>query len=280
MHYLHKRKMADLPEGGDSPLNAAVTGRDRATLDMVADAVRHHQTLLAYQPVMQARAPRQTAFYEGLIRVPDDTGRIIPARQFMPLIEDSELGREIDCAALDMGLRALSKHPSLRLSINMSARSVGYKRWMRVLNRYLKRDATLGDRLVLEISETSAMTVPELVIDFMESLQEHNIGFALDDFGAGHTAIRYFRDFFFDAVKIDGQFIRDIHASPDNQALTRALVATAQQFEMLTIAESVESAADAEFLVSIGVDCLQGYLFGAPTVRPPWIPHRNHRAIA
>jgi EAL domain-containing protein (putative c-di-GMP-specific phosphodiesterase class I) len=278
---LNRRKIrADIPEGADSPLNAAVAGRDRVTLDMVAQAVKYHQTMLAYQPVMQARAPHGVAFYEGLIRVLDETGRVIPARDFITTVENTELGREIDCLALEMGLRTLERNPALRLSINMSARSIGYKRWMRVLERHLKRDATLGERLVLEVSETSAMTVPELVIDFMDRLQNRGIGFALDDFGSGQIAIRYFKDFFFDAVKIDGQFVRGIHGDADNQALARALIATAQQFDMLTIAESVETRQDAEFLTSIGIDCLQGFLFGAPTVRPPWIPERSRRASA
>lgn len=280
MQHLRKRKMANLPEGGDSPLNAAVAKRDQSVLDMVAQAVRHNQTMLAYQPVMQARPPQQTAFYEGLIRVLDATGRVIPARDFIHAVENTELGRELDCIALEKGLRTLSLNPTLRLSINMSARSIGYKRWMRVLDRHLNRDATLGERLVLEISEASTMSLPELTADFMDQLQDRNIGFALDDFGAGQIAIRYFNDFFFDAVKIDGQFVRKIASTPDNQAIVRALMATARQFDMLIIAESVESVPDAEFLVSLGVDCLQGYLFGAPTVRPPWVIGNPKRASA
>lgn len=271
---------ADMPPGADSPLGVAVTGRDQATLDMVTEAVRHRQTMLAYQPVMQARAPKQTAFYEGLIRVLDPSGRIIPARDFMPIVENTELGREIDCIALETGLRALARNPSIRLSINMSARSIGYTRWMRILDRLLKKDASLGRRLILEITESSAMTVPELVIDFMDQLQGRGIAFALDDFGAGLTAFRYFREFYFDAVKIDGQFVRGIHNNPDNQVLTQALIAIAQQFDMLTVAESVETQQDAEYLISIGIDCLQGYLFGAPTIRPPWIPRKQSQKVA
>ena len=88
---------------------------------------------------------------------------------------------------------------------------------------------------------------------------------------------RQFRDFFFDAVKIDGQFVRGLHDNHDNQALVRALVGVAQTFDMFTIAESVETEADAAHLVSLGVDCLQGYLFAAPTVRPPWAsPDAKH----
>lgn len=266
----HRRPLADIPDGADNPLNAALTARDRDTLDMVAEAVQHKQCMLAFQPVAQARAPQDTAFYEGLIRVLDATGRVIPARDFMPVVETAELGRRIDCIALEMGLRALIVEPTLRLSINMSARSVGYGRWMQVLETFLGKDARLGERLILEISEASAMTVPELVIDFMDRLQGYGIAFALDDFGSGPITIRYFHDFFFDAVKIDGQFIRGIGRNPDNQSTTRALIAMAREFDMLTIAESVETAEDAEFLVSLGIDCMQGYLFGAPSVTPPW----------
>ena len=59
--------------------------------------------------------------------------------------------------------------------------------------------------------------------------------------------------------------------------MTRALVAVARQFEMLIVAASVETIEDAEFLMTLGVDCLQGYLFGAPTVRPPWLPQNKER---
>jgi len=268
---LQRRKMqASLPEGADNPLNAAVSARDRDAVAMASEAVRHKQCMLAFQPVMQSRPPHQTAFYEGFIRVLDATGRVIPAREFMPSVENSELGREIDCIALEKGLRTLMRNPQLRLSINMSARSVGYRKWMRVLERFLLKDKTLGERLILEMTESSVMTVPELVIDFMDRLQDKGIAFALDDFGAGSSTLRYFKDFFFDAAKIDGQFIRGVSKSADAQSMARALVGFAQEFDMLTIAESVETVEDAEFLVSIGVDCLQGYLFGAPAVSPPW----------
>ncbi|MEY8802368.1 EAL domain-containing protein [Leisingera sp. XS_AS12] len=272
-----KHGKAVLPEGAENPLSAAVAGRDQSTLDMVAEAIKHDQTVLAYQPIMQALEPHGVAFYEGYIRVLDATGRVIPAREFMHVVEDKELGRELDCLALQHGLRALEQFPQIRLSVNMSARSIGYQRWTRVLERFLKRDETLGERLLLEISEASAMAAPELVTDFMGRMQPHGIAFALDNFGASTTAIGHFRQFFFDAVKIDGQFVRGVHANHDNQAVVRALVGIAKQFDMFCVAESVETQADAEFLVSNGVDCLQGYLFGAPSVSPSWIDDMKHR---
>lgn len=267
---LKKRRIADIPPGIESPLNFALSSRDGSVLDMVAKAIQHKQTLLAFQPVVQAHDPSRVGFYEGLMRITDETGRIIPAREFMHVVEATELGREIDVLALQMGLRALYETPQLRLSINMSARSIGFNRWTQTLQRWLNRDPTLAERLILEITEGSAMTVPELVIDFMDRWQMRGICFALDDFGSGQTALRYFKDFFFDILKIDGQFVAGISTDPDNQALVRSMVSIAQHFDMMTVAEFVETKADADMLGSLGVDCLQGYLHGAPTTRPAW----------
>jgi len=265
-----KGRFADMERGEVSPLDYAVTLRDRNTLDMVANALRHRNTMLAFQPVVQSQRPDRIAFYEGLIRVLDDTGRIIPARDFIDAVEATETGRILDCVALETGLRTLQRHPHIRLAVNMSARSIGFPRWMRSLRQGLKGDPTIGERLILEITERSAMTVPELVVRFMSDLQKRGITFALDDFGAGYTSLRYLRDFQFDVIKIDGDFIRGVHADADNQVLTRAMVDIARQFDMFTVAESVEHHADSLWLTQIGVDCQQGYFFGAPTVHPAW----------
>ncbi len=266
-----KKRLADIPPGAENPLQFALSQRDRNIVDMVEEAIRHKQVLLAFQPVMQGRAPDKVAFYEGLIRVLDSTGRVIPANDFMGTIENTELGRQLDTLALGLGLRALNDNPSLRLSINMSARSIGYRQWNRTLDRWLTRNPLIAERLILEITESSAMLVPELVVDFMDRLQIEGISFAMDDFGAGYTALRYFKDFYFDILKIDGQFVQGIAKDPDNQALIAALVSIARHFDMITVAEFVETKEDAETLVHLGVDCLQGFYFAAASTRPHWL---------
>lgn len=262
-------KAQSAPRGlEDNPLGHVVSEIDREAMAMVRAALDARRLRLAFQPVVVANDTSRIAFHEALIRVLDPAGRIIPARDFMAAIETQELGRLLDCAALEMGLATLIRFPDLRLAINMSARSIGYGRWMRTLRRGLAVSPTVGERLILEITEHSAMLVPELVTRFMQDLQRDGIAFALDDFGAGFTVLRHFKDFLFDIVKIDSQFVRGIDADPDNQMVAQALVTIARQFDMFTVAEAVETVEEAEFLRSIGVDCLQGYLFGAPTVRP------------
>lgn len=269
--------LTELPPDTQDPLTYAVAHRDRNILQMVEQALTRRQNLLAYHPVMHARDPSKVAFYEGLIRVLDDTGRIIPARDFISVIETTKLGREIDVAALRLGMDALRATPGLRLSINMSARSIGYSGWTELLRYYLKQDDTLGERLILEISETSAMQLPDILGSFMGELQQHGICFALDNYGSGETAIRYFKDFDFDILKIDGQFIRNIVQNPDNRVITAALISVAEHFDMLTVAENVETAQDARLLIEMGIDCLQGHYFGAPTLRPSWMEQAQER---
>jgi EAL domain-containing protein (putative c-di-GMP-specific phosphodiesterase class I) len=270
---------ATVPDSADwsDPLAGAMSERDRDTLRMVEDAVRSRRVRLAFQPVVPAGKPVAPVFYEGLARILDRSGRPIPAADFMSAVELHETGRMIDALALELGFRVLRANPTLRLSVNMSARSIGHPRWMRALDIGLVADPSLARRLILEITESSAMLVPDIVSAFMADLQARGVRFALDDFGQGFTSFRYLRDFDFDILKIDGQFIRGVASDPDNQVLTRALVSIAGHFQMLTVAESVETPADAAWLAGAGVDCIQGFHVAAPSLRPLWAACKERR---
>ncbi len=246
------------------PLNFAMASRDADVMAMVQNALSAGRARLAFQPVITADAQSLTAFYEGLVRLSDEAGRIIPAAHFMPLIEESVLGRQIDCVTLELALERVRLNETLRLSVNLSARSIGDGQWRRILDRGLMDRGNLGDRLIFEISESSAMMLHENVIRFMREMQPQGVGFALDGFGAGMTAFRYLRDFYFDLVKIDKSFVKGIDRDPDNQVLAEALTTVAHQFEMFVVADGVETEAEARFLKGIGVDCLQGYYYGVP----------------
>lgn len=252
------------------PLTIALELKDSEALELVRNAMQHKQVDLAYQPVVQTANPDQMAYYEALLRVHDPLGRLIPAKSFIGAVESTEMGRGLDALALEKGIEALKAEPGLRLAVNMSARSIAYPAWRQTLDRGLADDPTVGERLILEITERTAITMPDVVQVFMAELQQKGISFALDDFGAGYSSFRYLKDFYFDILKIDGEFIRGVHDNPDHQVLVEAMLSLAQHFEMFAVAESVENYKDATYLASIGVDCMQGYYFGAPTIDPPW----------
>ena len=202
------------------------------------------------------------------MRLRDAEGRLIPARDFIEVAEENETGRQLDCIALTLGLAALGRDPALNLSVNMSARSVGYAGWIAALEAGLSTAPELAHRLIIEITEASAMEAPEATLGFMRDLAGRGIRFALDDFGAGSTSFRYLRNFAFDMIKIDGQFVRGVHGNPDSKVLLEALISIGRHFGMLSVAESVETAEEAACLAAAGVDCLQGYYLAPPMPQP------------
>ncbi len=250
------------------PLSHALLLQDRDLPALVAQALAQGRVQLAFQPVVMAADPARVAFHEGYVRLVDPAGRLLPAARFMASVQDRAEGRDLDAAALQLGLAALHRDPGLRLAINMSARSIADDRWRRVLATGLAAGGDIGARLILEISEHSAMTLPEVVTRFLAAMQPEGVAFALDDFGDGFISFRHLRDFLFDMVKIAPGFVQGIDDSPDNQVVVESLVTVARQFGMFTIAEGVETAAEQAYLSRLGIDCLQGYLFGRPQAHP------------
>jgi EAL domain-containing protein (putative c-di-GMP-specific phosphodiesterase class I) len=267
----------DRDPGLASALDVAVSSQERETIAQVAAALKERRMRLAFQPAVYAADPSIIGFFEGFIRLLNRRDMVIPARDFMAAVEHHELGREIDCAALQMGLMALQRNPQIRVSINMSARSVGYRPWAMILRKALRDRPGLGQNLILEINETSAMQVPDVLRPFMQEMRGHGIVFALDDFGAGMMSLRLLADLRFEIAKLDGDLVRNVDTSPEVQAVARAAIALSTELGMYVSAEAVETEGEANWLRSAGVGCLQGYYFGPPTVTPDFRAFRNGR---
>lgn len=279
MSYIKEPKSSkfDRDPALSSPLSMAVSVQDRETLAMVASALKDRRMRLAFQPVVYAADPTVIGFFEGFIRLLNLRDQVIPARDFMAAVEQQQLGREVDCAALQLGLMAMQRNPQIRVSINMSARSVGYRPWVEILRRALQDSPRLGANLILEINEASALQVPDVLKPFMSDMREHGIVFALDDFGAGMTSLRLLQDLGFEIAKIDGSLVKHVDRLPEGQAVCRAAIALAEELGMYVVAEAVETEGEAKWLREAGVGCLQGYLFGPPTVTPDFRAFRNGR---
>ncbi len=279
MSYMKEPKSSkfDRDPALSSPLNVAVAAQDRETLSMVASALKDRRMRLAFQPAVYAADPSVIGFFEGFIRLLNLRDQVIPARDFMAAVEQRQLGREIDCAALQLGLMAMQRNPQIRVSINMSARSVGYRPWIDILRRALQDSPRLGANLILEINEASALQVPDVLKPFMGEMREHGIVFALDDFGAGMTSLRLLQEMGFEIAKIDGSLVKHVDRRPESQALVRAAMVMAQELGMYVVAEAVETEGEAKWLREAGAGCLQGYLFGPPTVTPDFRAFRHGR---
>ena len=236
--------------------------------ERVLDALREDRFNLFYQPIVRADAGSFIAFHEALARIHMPDGSVIPAGQFMPFVDNTEIGTEVDLKTVALAMETLDAHPELRLSINLSTRSMRNPDWIKQLEIH---DKTVRERLIVEITESGAMSNVDATTQFLDKVRHFGSALAIDDFGTGSTSFRYFRDFKFDAIKIDGMFIRDIAHNMDYRVVVEALVKICNQFEMFTVAEFIETEEDANVALQIGVDCFQGYLIGKPTAEPAHI---------
>ncbi len=242
----------------------------RAGARAVMRALEQDRVAIAFQPVVTAREPDCVAFRECLARVLDDDGRWIAAGMFLPKIERLDLVRALDRRVLSLALECLAQHPTERLSVNVSVRTMRDRAWLRDLQEAARAEPGRVERLIVELTESSAVVEPERTKAFLDEIRALGVAIALDDFGAGYSSFRLLRDFRPDWVKIDGGFVRGVADDPDNKLFVDTLVGIAKNFDMATVAEFVETQAEAETLRALGVDCLQGYRYGRPDIAPDW----------
>lgn len=250
-----------------NPLSPAAM---RAGAQAVMRALEDNRVAIAFQPVVSAQNPSTVAFRECLARVRGDDGRWIAAGLFLPKIERLDLIRNLDRRVLRLALEALEAHPTERLSVNVSVRTMRDRMWLRDLQTAAARSPGLVERLIVELTESTAVVDAPRTKLFLDEIRDLGVAIALDDFGAGYSSFRHVRDFRPDWVKIDGSFVKGVATDPDNKLFIDTLVGIARNFDMATVAEFVESEDDAAALRALGVDCLQGYYYGRPEVEPVW----------
>ncbi len=246
--------------------------RNKLSLYDVARAIEENRVALNLQPVVCTREPRFNLFYEGLIRIFDQEGKLRVAGEFMDIVEGSEVGNFIDQHALELALQRLRIDPSLRLSVNMSLRTMWDEDWMFLLDGAARQDQSITERLIVEFTESSVMSAPDQALEFMKYCRQFGVAFAVDDFGSGYTVLGHLRDFRFDIMKIDGSICQNVGEDLDNQVIMRAVLAVAKHFDMTTVAEFIDNEAAATTCLEYGVDGLQGFLYGKGELFNPSYP--------
>lgn len=239
------------------------------TAERIQTALRDDRFVFAYQPVVSAK-DGEVAHYECLLRIVEENGEIRSAAWFMPVVEEMGLIRQIDRKVLEMAVRELRRCPDVSLAINVSAYTTGDKVWMRRLKELIGNHKEVARRLTVEITETVALKDLEQSAGFCHEIKSLGCGVSLDDFGAGYTSFKSLRTLGVEEVKIDGSYVRNLLENPDNQVFVRSLLGLAQGLKMRTVAECVETEAEAKWLQEQGVDYFQGYYFGKPDTKPAW----------
>jgi diguanylate cyclase (GGDEF)-like protein len=248
----------------------------RATDEIVA-ALNERRIALAYEPVVEA-ASRKPAFYECLMRVYRADGVIAHANEIIPVAERVGLVRMLDFRVLELVVNELADAPALNASVNVSPASAVDPDWWGGLAALLRANATVGERLIIEITETAAIQDVDDARGFVTRVKDLGCRIAIDDFGAGHTSFRNLRKLGVDMVKIDGAFVENIVKSNDDRAFVHTLIDLARRLGLKTVAEWVQDDEAAAILAGFGCDYLQGALMGLASSNRPWADGSKHCA--
>jgi diguanylate cyclase (GGDEF)-like protein/PAS domain S-box-containing protein len=230
-------------------------------------AVERAQWVLHYQPIVQLTTGAIVGV-EALIRWRGEDGEIIPPLEFIPLAEELGLIEEIGDWVVEEIVRQderwRAEGVELEMGFNLSPRQF----WQpdlaqRILSRLDER-AVDPTKVMVEITESSAMRDPERAHDVLWSLHARGLRVAIDDFGTGYSSLSRLRSFPIDVLKIDRSFVSHLDQDPGLAHIAAAFIQLGRGLGMTTLAEGIETEGEWRFLAEQGCELGQGYFFSRP----------------
>jgi diguanylate cyclase (GGDEF)-like protein len=196
--------------------------------DEIVTALNERRIVMAYEPVVTATT-RESAFYECLVRMEQDDGRVLLAPDIVPVAERLGLIRLVDHRVLELVIAELAASPNVELSLNISPDTTMDPDWWATIESVMRAHPGIGERLIVEITETVAIQDVDDLRSFVTRLKNFGSRIAIDDFGAGYTSFRNLRKLGVDIVKIDGAFVQNIVRSADDRAFVQTLIDLARR---------------------------------------------------
>lgn len=239
--------------------------------DRMARALENNLLRLHFQGVYHAGSGG-LAHLEALVRIEDEAnpGRLIMPGQFIGHAEKGGKILEIDRWVVRRSIQLLAEHPRLpAIAVNLSGRSFDDPELPAYIAAELRRQQVAPRRLLVELTETSAVSDMCDAARFIAALRDTGCSICLDDFGTGFSSFAYLKNLRADVLKIDGMFIRDLPSERGNQAFVRAIIEVARGMGKLTVAEFVEDGTTLVMLREMGVDMVQGYFLDRPVADHP-----------
>lgn len=231
------------------------------------------QFTMAFQPIMDLDTGRPSA-YEALVRGVDGES----AATVLSWVDDSNRYRfDQACRvkaielATRLGLTALD---SCRLSINFLPNAV--YRPASCIRSTLEACSEYGfpsNRLMFEVTEGERVNDDGHLLSIFKEYRSKGFTTAIDDFGAGYAGLRLLTMFQPHVIKIDMDLVRDIDSSVSKHAIVSGIALTAERLGILLLAEGIETAAERDTLLDLGIELQQGYLYARPAVEQlPLLP--------
>ena len=233
-------------------------------------ALDKDQLKLFYQPLIDLKSGEVSGF-EALARWShEDRGEISPT-EFIPVAEESGLILTLGRWAMDKAAATLADWDRqagaplpVYVGVNLSAIQVARDDIAAVVQSALKSSGLDGNRLTLELTESSIVQDPARAQRVFEALKALDATVAMDDFGTGYSSLAYLQRLPIDVLKIDRSFVTGMMVDPDSVAIVRAVLSLAEALGMSTTAEGIETRELATTLATLGCASGQGYYFAKP----------------
>ncbi|MFS8181133.1 EAL domain-containing protein [Pseudovibrio denitrificans] len=234
--------------------------------DFVA-SIRNNEFIPYYQPVVDI-VTGELQGCEMLMRWQLPNGKMVSPGQFMTYAETSghifEMTRSIMRQSIDDLGELYSKHPELKLSVNLFAGHFNDRSIVDDLLDIYEDSPIALNQVVMEVTERQPLEDIDLARKIIAELQAHGIRVALDDVGTGHGGLAYLQKLGMDIVKIDKMFIDPLGSEENAFRLVDAIAELADTMNMGIIAEGVEKYEQIVLLRELGVSSAQGYIFSKP----------------
>jgi len=223
---------------------------------------------LLFQPIIDAKSGAMIGA-EGLARWRDIDGRVIAPDQFIPLAEESgsisSLGsRLLQEACCYIRACAENRTPIIPISLNVSTLQCCDPTFALTLISAIESFQIPPTMINVEITESTIIKNIDVTRNNLKLLKQYGVGVHLDDFGTGYSSLSLLRELPIDALKIDRSFVGDLGKISGSDPIVNAVVELSKRLGFATIAEGVETKAQADMLREIGVTALQGFHFSEP----------------
>jgi len=233
-------------------------------------AVESQRWALHYQPILELATGRMEGV-EALIRWMEPDGTMVPPGDFIPLAEELGLIEAIgDWVVRELVYQAQAWREldiDLDISFNLSPRQFWQPDLAEGILERIREGGVDPSRVVVEITESSAMNDPDKAQAILEDLHAGGLRIAIDDFGTGYSSLARIRDMPVDVLKIDRSFVSGVDVDPQNQSIVSAFIELARGLGMTTLAEGIETEGELAFVLERGCVMGQGFYFSKPV--PP-----------
>ena len=242
--------------------------RKQEILDSLDEAIEKKYIKVYYQPIVRTLTG-DVCSWEALVRWIDPNKGMVFPNEFIPVLEEYHLIPKVDAFVIE---EVMSKYhtqvahrmDAVPVSINLSRIDFEVFDVVSFIEQQVKKYRCPRNMFHFEITESALTKNARYIMDQVKKMRELGYSVWMDDFGSGYSSLNLLKNYEFDLVKIDMDFLSQFDESDNGKIILRHIVSMIKNLNVHTLAEGVENQEQYDFLKGIGCEMIQGYLIGRP----------------